>query len=62
MTSQAKRNALITIFRKEINNSAQVNTSYFKNLEIELDDDHQDQVNNAITHFMEKAKQAKKGA
>ena len=55
-----KRNKLLKLFQDEMNNAAKVDLSFFKAMEIELDSNHQAEVNAALEQFMAKAKLAKK--
>ena len=58
--SSVKRNKLLKLFQDEMNNAAKVDLSFFKAMEIELDQNHQAEVNAALEQFMAKAKLAKK--
>ena len=58
--SSGKRTQLLKLLSDEIENAGKMDTSYFSVMEMDLDTDHQAQVNAALEQFMAKANLAKK--
>lgn len=58
--SSVKRNHILKLLADEIDCAAKVDSSFFKAMEMELDTDHQAQVNAALEQFMAKANMAKR--
>lgn len=58
--SVVKKNLLLKLISDEMPHADKIDGSFFKVLELDLDDDHQAQVNAALEQFVAKANLAKK--
>ena len=58
--SGGKRNQILKLLADEIENAGKMDTSFFSAMEMDLDKDHQAQVNAALEQFLAKASLAKK--
>jgi len=58
--SAVKKNLILKLISDEMPNADKIDGSFFKVLELDLDDDHQAQVNAALEQFVAKANLAKK--
>lgn len=58
--SSVKRNHILKLLQDEIANASKTDTSFFKAMELDLEDNHQAQVNAALEAFVAKSNLAKK--